>query len=111
MHEIGESACRIQILLDFLCGGKKKVSTEIEALMIIRKDKLGTFSGQIIMFFIITKKAMGDAFKTFSFTSNTSVHRDLENKDIFKILILFPFASASKEFLPLFLSKVYLLHL
>lgn len=60
---------------------KKKVSTEIEGLMVIRKDKLGTFSGQIIMFFIITKKAMGDAFKTFSFTSCTSVHRDLENKD------------------------------
>ena len=88
---------------------KKKISTEIEGLMVIRKDKLGTFLGQIIMSFIFTKKAMSDAFKTFSFTSSTSVHRDLENKDIFKILILSPFASASKEYLPLFLSKVYLL--
>lgn len=51
--------------------------------MVTRKDKHGTFSGENYYIFIITKKAISDAFKTFTFTSSTSVHRDLENKVIF----------------------------
>ena len=82
MHKSGETTCRIQVLLDFLCEIEEDIYWNW-GLMVIRKDKHGTFSGANYYIFIITKKAMGDAFKTLSFTSSTSLHRNLENKDIF----------------------------
>ena len=82
MHKSGESTCRIQVLIDFLCEIQEDIYWNW-GLMVTRKDKHGTFSGENYYIFIITKKAIGDAFKTFTFTSSTSVHRDLENKVIF----------------------------